>query len=118
MKTELVYLASPYTHPDPAVRERRHDIACRVAGRLMLKGRRVFSPIAHSHVIGLAIEKPTDRDFWLAQDSAILEHASELVVLMLPGWRESYGVSQEIKRATELGIPVSYNHPEDFGVHA
>lgn len=29
----FIYLASPYTHPDPAVRARRYLAACRAARR-------------------------------------------------------------------------------------
>jgi len=35
---ELIYLASPYSHPDPAMRELRYKQACEVAALLMRDG--------------------------------------------------------------------------------
>ena len=37
----------------------------------------------------------------------MLNHARELWVLQLPGWRESRGVQIEIDRARSLGIPIT-----------
>ncbi|GIW55540.1 MAG: hypothetical protein KatS3mg082_1944 [Nitrospiraceae bacterium] len=34
----MIYLASPYSHPDPAVREERFHAACRAAAALLLAG--------------------------------------------------------------------------------
>ena len=45
----MIYLASPYSHPDPSVREQRFQNACRIAAELMRSGRIVYSPVAHSH---------------------------------------------------------------------
>lgn len=45
----MIYLASPYTHPDPAVRQRRFDAACRAAAQMIRAGSMVFSPVVHSH---------------------------------------------------------------------
>jgi hypothetical protein len=109
----VIYLASPYSHPAAAVKDMRYREACRAAGRLMREGHAVFSPIAHSHPIeqhfdGAAIE---GHDFWLKQDFAILRHASRLVVLMLEGWDQSYGVGREIELAQALHIPVEYLEP-------
>lgn len=109
----LIYLASPYSHPDPAERERRYKEACRVAGNLMKRGRRVFSPIAHSHPIEAAFEdaKPEGHDFWLEQDFAVLRHAAELHVLCLEGWERSRGIAAEVEFAGRIGIPVFYIDP-------
>jgi hypothetical protein len=40
----MTYLATAYSHPDPAVMEQRFDLACRIAGSLMARGEIVFSP--------------------------------------------------------------------------
>ena len=107
----MIYLASPYSHPDPSVREFRFREACRAAAKLMRLGKAVFSPIAHGHCIcthGL----PTDWRFWEPFDRAQLERCDEVVVLMLDGWRESEGVQAEIRIAAQLGKPVRYLEPE------
>ena len=40
----MIYLASPYSHPDPAVREERFREACRAAAKLISLGRIVSRP--------------------------------------------------------------------------
>ena len=43
----FIYLATPYSHKDPQVRQNRYEHACKVAGKLMEEGNLVFCPIAH-----------------------------------------------------------------------
>lgn len=106
----MIYLASPYSHPDAANREQRFRAVCQAAARLMRSGRHVFSPIAHSH--GIAEHGvPTDWSYWEAFDSHMMAACDELVVLMLPGWRESEGVQAEIDLALELDLPIRYLEP-------
>jgi Domain of unknown function (DUF1937) len=112
----LTYLASPYSHPDPAVMERRYEAACKAAGYLMKQGECVFAPIAHSHRIGQLLGQSTDHTFWLKQDFAILDKCDEMIVLMLDGWNHSFGVAEEIKRCKEHNKQVRYLFPADLGV--
>jgi nucleoside 2-deoxyribosyltransferase len=108
----MIYLASPYSHPDPAVREQRFRAACRAMATLLRTGHVVFSAIVHSHPLvehGL----PADWKFWECIDRQHLERCDEVVVLMLDGWRESTGVRAEVRIARELGKPVRYVAPED-----
>jgi nucleoside 2-deoxyribosyltransferase len=107
----MIYLASPYSHVDPAVREQRFTIATRVAAKLIRAGHQVFSPISHSHPIA-SNGVPTDWTFWKAFDRRMLEACDELIVLMLDGWRESRGVQAEINLAIKLGKPIRYVSPE------
>jgi nucleoside 2-deoxyribosyltransferase len=108
----MIYLASPYSHPDPAVRERRFRAACSAAATLLQNGHAVFSPIAHGHVLaehGL----PTDWTFWQRCDREHLERCDEVIVLTLDGWQESSGVHAELKRARQLEKPIAYLAPHD-----
>ena len=103
----MIYLASPYSHPDPCVREARFHATCQAAARLIRAGCFVFSPIAHSHALvehGL----PHDWQFWRRYDVAHLERCDELLVLALDGWRESVGVQTEMAIARELDKPIRY----------
>jgi len=102
-----VYLASPYSHPDPAVRQVRFREACRAAAALMHSGRSVFSPIAHGHPI-CELGVPSDWTKWQELDQRILRQCDEVVVLMLDGWRVSRGVQAEIDHAIEMDMPVRY----------
>jgi nucleoside 2-deoxyribosyltransferase len=103
----VIYLASPYSHADPAVREERYHAACRATAALLKAGFVVFSPIVHSHPL-VAFALPTGWDFWEPIDRAYLARCDEVVVLMLDGWRESTGVRAEIAVARELGKPVRF----------
>jgi len=106
----MIYLASPYSHPDPSVREQRFHAACQAAAGLIRSGATVFSPIAHSHSIaqhGL----PTDWRFWERHVREQLLYCDEVVVLTLDSWRDSQGVRAEIQIAAELGKLVWYLDP-------
>lgn len=109
----MIYLASPYSHPDPAVREARVLTVCHAAAALIRAGQHVFSPIAHSHPIA-AYGLPTDWPFWEALLRNHLGRCDELVVLTMDGWRESVGVTAEIAIAKELGKPVRFLAPDDL----
>jgi len=109
----FVYLASPYTpHNGESIDERVTE-ACKAAASLMRSGLSVFSPIVHSHYVAdhLTPEARLDHEFWMRQDLAILKSASQLYVLMLPGWRASKGVCREIAAARAVNIPVTYMDP-------
>lgn len=102
-----IYLASPYSHPDAAVRDARFKAACKKAAQYADKGIAVFSPIAHTHHMADFMDesKRMDFDLWMRLDLPILRMASELHVLSIEGWRASRGVTREIEYATQLGIP-------------
>jgi len=106
----MIYLASPYTHPDPAVRDARFHAVCRCAAVMIGHGEMVFSPVAHSHPI-TAAGLPTDWAFWERFDRVFLGMCSEVVVLTLDGWRESKGVRAEIEIARRMGKPVRFIDP-------
>jgi hypothetical protein len=103
----MIYLASPYSHPNPAVREERFQAACRIAAMLVLAGQPVISPIVHSHRL---VEQglPSDWSFWQRYDRELLARCDGVVVLTLAGWEESAGVREEIRIAGELNKPVRY----------
>ena len=107
MTESLVYLASPYSHPNPSVRAARHHAACRCTAAMMRDGLHVFSPIVH----GYALEThglPGNWEYWEIYDRLMLSRCDELAVLCLPGWRESVGVRAEIDIAGRLGLPARY----------
>jgi len=109
-------MASPYSHPDPAVRRRRFQAACRAAGRLLRAGLMVYSLIAHSAAIAACGLDDMDHDFWMRVDRPYLEWCNMVMVLMLWGWHESRGVDAELAYARAAGKPVSFISPADVGV--
>lgn len=107
----LVYLASPYSHPDKQVQQQRFQAVCHQAAEMMRSGELLFSPVAHTHPIA-QFGLPGDWSFWQACDRAILERCDELAVLKLPGWDESVGVQAEIAIAKEMNMPVRFITPK------
>ena len=106
-----IYLACPYSDPDPEVCEQRTIEADKAAAKLMEQGNIVFSPLSHSHRIAHHINNHLDHDFWLKQDLHFLIYADEMIVLKLPGWMESRGIHVEMLEADSLKIPISYMEP-------
>ena len=104
----FTYLASPYSHPDEAVRAARFDRVVREAAKLMQRGECVFCPIAHSHPIDLVLPKIEGHSFWMGQDIPILRHAQKMKVLMLEGWEKSVGIAQELEFCRDAHIPIEY----------
>lgn len=113
---EIIYLASPYSHPSAAVREQRFQDACRAAAHLMRQGHIVYSPIAHTHPIATLCDLPKGWEYWRKVDEAFLERCDALYVLHLDGWRESVGVRAEIVIANRLHKPIRHVEPEELGV--
>lgn len=103
----MIYLASPYSHPDPDVRERRFDEVCRIAGALMAAGHQVFSPIAHTHPIAVRCDLPKGWEFWRKYDEDLLAACDWLVVAAMDGWQDSVGVKAEIQVALDTGKRIS-----------
>jgi hypothetical protein len=107
---ELIYLAVPYSHADRYVRVARWIAANKAAAKLMALGLYVFSPISHTHPIAEESDGTLPRgwDFWEGFDRQYLNVCKKIIVLRIPGWDTSTGVTEEIKIGTEMGIPVEY----------
>lgn len=104
----MIYLATPYSHPDPAVQESRFHAACIIAGRLISRGEMVFCPIAHNHPIADKCELPKGFDYWRKFDQAMIRSCSKVVVCKMEGWADSLGIAAEIRIAEELHKPVEF----------
>ena len=97
--TKRIYLAAPYS-TDGKVSSEWEEVRYRLvniaAMRLIRAGLTVFSPISHSHPLSKTqAEKFNSHDLWLTQDKEFLKWADLLVVLILPGYADSYGVAWE-----------------------
>lgn len=104
----FIYLATPYTRFDGGL-GMAFEAAAAVAGDMVRRDLRVYSPIVHSHALcAKAGLDPLDWKFWMDQQVPFLLASDVLVVALLPGYFESAGVTQEIRQAEELGKPVIY----------
>jgi len=102
MTIHTVYIAGPYTKPDPVLNVRAH---CMAAEQVRKMGLLPFVPLL-SHLWHLV--SPHDYDYWMEMD---LEWVAQCdAVLRLPG--ESAGADSEVRMAKEMGKPVFYSVDE------
>jgi hypothetical protein len=116
MTVPIVYLACPYTHPDPAVRLGRYKLATRAAAYIAMNGLIVYSPITMTHPMDLIMGGQTatlGSNYWIEFDTAFMEVCSRIIVLTLDGWKESNGVQREIAFFTKKKRKITYLSPEE-----
>jgi hypothetical protein len=106
----MIYLASPYTDPDPEVMRERYRACCTVLAYFAQSRPDyvLYSPIAMWHPIAELHNLPREVGFWWRQDEHMIKNCAMLLVLMYPGYDTSKGVDREEKLAGYLGIPVRY----------
>jgi hypothetical protein len=103
----MIYLASPYSHPDPKVMQLRYEQVLKYQAMLIKQGNVVYCPIAVGHpMVKLGLK--TDWGFWEKQDRYFLFNSSKVVVLKLDGWEKSIGLQAEIKQAEKLDMKIVY----------
>ena len=112
----VLYLAAPYSHPDPAVRAARADLASQCAAWLTAMGHNVISPLSMGHHMATAgqeigLELPVEWARWRVVCLRMLEACDGLAVLMLEGAAESRGVNFELGHARSLGMPCNQLRP-------
>jgi Domain of unknown function (DUF1937) len=110
------YLASPYTHADSDVMENRYIQARNCTAWLLSLKIWVYSPIVHCHELAKYHELPRDADYWWEYNKAMLEPASELIVLALDGWQDSTGVAKEVGLADRLKKSISFISPKTYQI--
>lgn len=106
----FIYVASPYTHESPQVREDRYLQVGYYFIHLLSKKKFPYSPIVANHHIAKEFGLKHKAVDWMAYNFAMLSSASELHILMLDGWNESVGVLAEINfwRAARQGERIEY----------
>lgn len=111
---KLIYLASPYSHPNDYIKFDRFDKVSKVTEKLIKSGIFVYAPITLWHRFAVEYELPTDFQFWGEFDKLMVSRSDEVHVLTLSGWEESVGVQAEIAYAKSVGIPVYYVSYEEI----
>ena len=99
----LVYLAGPYSHPDPVANT---NAVVALASELIDEGF-VTPVVPHLTLLWHAIS-PRPLEFWYAYDVALLRRCDAM--LRIPG--ASSGADMEVTFAEAHGIPVFYNRDE------
>lgn len=112
----MIYLASPYTHPDPAVMEERFNKVTTVAAKLIHRGYMIYSPIMHFHPIAVRENLPRDYKYWQLINQKMIMLCDEVWILDLVGLAESKGCNEERQFAMANGVPVRTINPVAYGV--
>jgi hypothetical protein len=112
--TEVLYIACPYTHPDPAIKEQRFKLATKIAALYVERGHIVYSPITHTHPLDveLAGHGTLGSDFWVKFDETFMAICSEMIIIKTDGWDKSSGIKREMEYFKEHGKPISFFLPE------
>jgi hypothetical protein len=106
--SEIIYIASPYSHEDKYVRELRYLQITDYCAKQVKEGNVVFSPITYGHILSEHVDMPTDFKFWKDFCITFLHKCSEMHIIKLDGWEESTGIQEEIKYCKFLDIPIKF----------
>ncbi len=108
----MILVGAPLRHADPAVVEMRLTEAARFSGWLFQQmGKLVMSAPNMMHPIYGAIpfaEAENLNKLWC-------DEADELAILMLDGWQESSGLTEEVKWFQSEQKPIHYYIKTDKG---
>lgn len=104
--TQCLFLSSPYSHPNDAIREDRVRVAGDACAWLYRQGYLPMSPIVHWHHIALRNDLPTEAMAWTEWNRQWMYASDATVVLELYGWRDSQGIAMEVAWAEQAGKPV------------
>ena len=110
----MIYIGSPYSHPDPEVRQQRYEQVAELTAWAIKNGYIVYSPINHCHPLAVKYELPKGFDFWKKFDLHILGRCDRMWVYQMEGWDESIGLKEEIEFAKGVDIPIHYFSPEEL----
>jgi len=109
----MIYLAAPYTHPDPEIVNWRMENFCRVDAQLCLQGLITVSPLS-KHFLKDHTDIPLTWEFWKTYSEKLMEKCDALYVIIMPGWDVSEGVLAEIELAKKMSKEIKYLDYRDF----
>lgn len=104
MNKLFIYIAGPYTYPDPCVNTNH---AIHAGQAIMDAGHVPFVPHLN-HLWHTVIPNPYET--WMAYDHDWISKCD--MMLRIPG--KSLGADRDVQRANELGIPVHICTADDF----
>lgn len=104
----MIYVASPYYHPEAKVREHRAKLVTNFVYHALKEKYVVFSPIMYLHDLAVARDLPKDAEFWKGFNVSMIRRAEGMFVLRMIGWETSRGVQHEISLAREINLPITW----------
>ncbi len=113
--TNVAYLAAPYSS---STKEQTNELIkqfCIVDGKLSANEIIAVSPL-HKHLLFMHdVDLPSDWSYWKKYCVSLLHRCDYMIVIKLPGWDISEGVTAEILIAKSLNTKIVYIDPnEDF----
>lgn len=91
------YLACPYSHEIPAVRDLRVEQSRLAQAALLEIGIMTYNPISHTHELVKYLRgNPSGYDFWHKMDEQFLKSCEGILVMQLDGWERSKGILGEL----------------------
>ena len=110
----LIYVASPYTHPHRDIMYARAGRITQITAELQDKygnANTFISPIVHGHQLvntSAGLNLPGTWEYWEMHDFNLLKRCDELWVVCMSGWDKSRGVESEIQFARKNRIITRY----------
>lgn len=110
----MIYIASPYTHSDEAVRQFRYERARAFTAHLIGRNFIAFSPIVYAHEMAQEHSLPTDYEYWKRFNDHMMRNSVAVCLLCLEGWEESRGVTYELDFAKQINLSVFQYNADTF----
>jgi len=111
---DLEYLGTPYSNGNDYLVNFRAEIIDMIATDLINQGRAIYSPISSWHTIACKFKMPKTFEFWERMNLSFLKQCKKLIVVMLPVWKGSLGLANEIYFAENNGIDIEYLNPAPY----
>ena len=114
MESRIEYLGLQYTDSDPLMENWRADISDRIAADLFVHGKIIFAPVSTWHHTARKYDLPGTFEYWAELDEEFIKISKKLLIITLPGWEDSVGVTGEIELANKYNIPIEYIDPYPY----
>jgi hypothetical protein len=108
---ELEYLAIPYSDNNSEIMDFRAAVSDYIFSELAKEGRIVYAPISSCHSIAKKYGLPRTFEFWKKMCIEFVSSVHKIIVIKLPGWQSSVGLTAERKLAQQLGLKIEYMDP-------
>lgn len=103
----MIYLATPYWHPEQDIRDERTLKAKLLTRSFMRRGLPAYSPIVHGRAMEEGLTQlPFSNDEWVTFDFLYIKSASYILVCQIDGWQQSKGIQREVEFCSTNNIPV------------
>ena len=112
--TQHIYLACPYTHKNPDVKNQRAKVSNSITAHLFDLNVITYSPISFWHHLAISHDLHGNFTNFREMDLYFISVSRGIIVICLEGWEESESVTEELKFADQLGLPIGYMNPLNY----